>query len=433
MKRRGRRLSVIADRDYDLDDFERVLVVGAGKAGAAMSRTVESILGPKLLREKRVEGIVNVPHDAVTDLEAIRLHAARFDHANEPTNAGVIGARAIGDLVDGAGRRDLMLVLVSGGGSALLPAPPKDIDLAAKLETTRLLAAAGASIEELNTVRKHVSTLKGGQLAKRFRGRALVSLVISDVIGNPLDAIASGPTVPDPTTFDDALEVMRRYRLMKRVPGSVTRRLRAGSSGKIDETPKRLRSAISTCVVGDNRLALDVAAKHARRLGYRVLDLGAYIAGDTMATAEVTAGIVRSIRNDARPIAPPVAILIGGETTVTLGPDPGRGGRNQEFVLALLHHLGERDLRDVTVLSGGTDGEDGPTDAAGAVGDLRLMRAARRRRLDPRAFLARHDAYTFFDDLGGLIKTGWTETNVMDLRVILVDRRTEGIIVENAS
>jgi glycerate 2-kinase len=400
-----------------LASAERVLVVGAGKAGAAMAAGAE---GGLLGLLDRVTGVVNVPAEAVRPLQAIRLHAARPAGTNFPTAEGVAGARQMLDLLSHAGPNDVALCLLSGGGSALLPAPADGIPLEDKQQVTRLLHACGATINEMNCVRKHLSAVKGGRLAQAFTGRALFSLIISDVIGDPLDVIASGPTAADPTTFADARAVLDKFRLTPQVPSAVVRRLAEGASGRVAETLKALPAKVHNVILGNNARSLAAAASEAERLGYRVLNLGSFIEGETRQVAVALAGIVRSVRADAVPLSPPTCLLSGGETTVTLVGGHGLGGRNQEFALAAAMKLGMDGLRDAVILSGGTDGEDGPTDAAGAVADADTLRRAEGLGLDPGAFLARNDAYHLFAATGDLIKSGLTGTNVMDVRVILL-------------
>ena len=405
-----------------LQRARRILVVGAGKAGAAMSAAVEELL-PDLL--PKMEGVVNVPAELVRPLRAIRLHAARRAGTNEPTDAGVVGTKQILDLLGGAGPDDVAVCLISGGGSALLPAPVEGISLDDKQRVTRLLHACGATINEMNCVRKHLSKSKGGRLAQAFKGRALFSLIISDVIGDPLDVIASGPTAADPTTFADAIAVLRKYHLEEQVPPSVMNHLLRGMRGEIPETLKQLPANVHNLVIGNNVRALLAAQKVAERLGYRVLNLGSYVEGETRQVAIVHAGIVRSIRFDGLPVPAPACVLSGGETTVTLATNHGQGGRNQEFVLASLIKLGEAGMGGVVILSGGTDGEDGPTDAAGAIADAATLRQAGNLGLQPGDYLIRNDAYWFFTATGDLLKTGLTQTNVMDVRVILIGQRNE--------
>jgi hydroxypyruvate reductase/glycerate 2-kinase len=398
---------------------QRILVVGAGKAGAAMAAGVEAALADRL---DRIAGIVNVPAETLRPLRAIRLHAARPAGTNQPTAEGVAGAREILNLVRSARPGDLCLCLLSGGGSALLPAPADGLTLEDKQRVTLLLHACGATIDEMNCVRKHLSAIKGGRLAQAFagEGRSLFSLIISDVIGDPLDVIASGPTAADPTTFGDALNVLARFGLHATAPPAVFEHLRRGQAGTIPETLKAMPGSVVNLVIGNNHRSLVAAEATAAALGYRVVNLGSFIDGETQHAATTLAGIVRSVCADGVPGPAPLCLLSGGETTVTLTPHHGQGGRNQEFVLAGALKLGPAGMRAVVILSGGTDGEDGPTDAAGAVADAGTLQRAAARQLDPRACLDRHDAYTFFDATGDLLRTGLTGTNVMDVRVILV-------------
>jgi hydroxypyruvate reductase/glycerate 2-kinase len=405
----------LAELDADLRAAPRLLVLGAGKAGAAMAEAVETALVDRL---DRVEGIVNVPADAVKPLRRIRLHPARPKATNFPTAEGVAGAVEMLRLARSAGPADVGLCLLSGGGSALLPAPVEGVTLADKLEITKVLHQCGASINEMNAVRKHLSAIKGGRLAQAFAGRALHSLIISDVIGDPLDVIASGPTAPDASTFADALDVLERFHLRDRAPAAVLAHLQHGAAGAMEETPKTLPARIHNHILANNGHALAAAETCAKTLGYRVLNLGSYIEGETRHVATVHGGIVRSIREKEIPFAPPVCLLSGGETTVTLASNAGRGGRNQEFVLAATLKLGA--MLNIAILSAGTDGEDGPTDAAGAIADAGTLHRAQAAGLDAWSHLARNDAYPVFHATNDLVITGLTQTNVMDVRVLLI-------------
>jgi len=379
-----------------------IRVVGCGKASAAMAAALEHCLANHL---ERVVGIVNVPEGSTATPQRIRLNSARPEGSNLPTTAGVAGSEAMMKLFAEAEPNDVGIALISGGGSALLPLPAGKLSLDDKIAVTSLLSRAGATIQELNAVRKHLSAIKGGRLAAAFRGKLLLSLVLSDVIGDPLDVIASGPTVPDPTTFADAIAVLEKYDLWTRVPLSVREHVKADEV----ETPKSLPASVVNQIIGNNDTARRAAAAHAERLGYVVHDLGGDFAGDTQ---ELAADFAQRVADYAGPL--PACFLSGGETIVNLGDATGKGGRNTEFALAFAVTLRD-DLRPrVVALSGGTDGEDGPTDAAGAVmdGETPLQQA--------REHLSRHDSYTFFAKVGGLIRTGLTETNVMDLRVILL-------------
>jgi glycerate 2-kinase len=397
----------------------RIVVVGGGKAGAAMAAGAEAALADRL---DRTAGVVNVPEGPLRPLRAVRLNVGRPAGVNQPTAAGVAGVRDMLELVKTIGPDDLGVCLLSGGGSALLPASVEGVSLKDKQDVTTLLSAGGATIDEMNCVRKHLSAVKGGRLAQEFveRGCPLYSLIISDVIGDPLDVIASGPTAADPTTFADALAVLGRRGLMTQTPPAVLDHLRRGAAGAIPETPKMLPDTVHNLILCNNAIALAAAACRAEQLGYPVLNLGAFLEGETRQVAAVMAGIVRSIRADGQPVRPPVCLLSGGETTVTLTADHGRGGRNQEFVLAAMLKLGAEGMRNTILFSGGTDGEDGPTDAAGAVADPDTLARASAQQLDPAVYLGRHDAYTFFEKVGGLLKTGLTQTNVMDVRVLLI-------------
>jgi glycerate 2-kinase len=268
----------------------------------------------------------------------------------------------------------------------------------------------------MNAIRKHLSAIKGGRLAEAFRGKSLWSLIISDVIGDPLDVIASGPTVPDTTRFVDVLVILDTLQLTPKLPHAVVEHFERGAAGKFPDTPKRLGEHIHNVIVANNVKALAASEQHARDLGYAVLNLGSYIEGETRHVATAIVGIVRSIREQGIPIRPPACVLLGGETTVTLTTNHGLGGRNQEFALAALIKLGC--IPGVAILSGGTDGEDGPTDAAGAVADCSAFWMAAGGKMDE--YLERHDAYHFFESAGELLKTGLTGTNVMDIRVVLL-------------
>jgi len=403
-----------------LEGVGTIAVIGGGKAGAGMALAVESVLGARLLSAKKVHGWVNVPDRAVRPLRTIHLWGARAKPDNRPTGRGVVGTRRIDSILDSLGERDLALCLLSGGASALLPAPVRGVTLADKRRVTALLQEAGAPIREINAVRKHLSRVKGGGWARRFRGKRLIALILSDVVGDPIDAIGSGPTAPDRTTFADAIRVLRRYALWERSPRSVRTYLTAGARGRHPETLKRLPQRVTNAIIGTNRTALDGAARAARKLGYRVSVVNPELVGEAAEAGRLLAALARSVRDEGRPVAPPACLLAGGETTVSLGRSHGLGGRNQELALAALAACSGDGMRDILILSAGTDGEDGPTDAAGAMADGRMLRRAQALGMEPDAYLDRHDSYNFFDPLGGLLRTGPTGTNVMDLQVVLV-------------
>ncbi len=409
--REGETLEV-AGRRYRLEHYERILVLGAGKASAAMAKALERALGRRISG-----GLVNVKYGHTASLKRVELNECGHP---VPDESGVEGARRIAAMAAGAGERDLILCPISGGGSALMPLPAEPVTLDEKQETTRLLLACGATIHEINAVRKHISAIKGGQLSRLAWPARVIALILSDVIGDDLDVIASGPTAPDASTFADAIRILQRYGIYSRIPASVRGRLERGAGGEIAETPKpgaRELSRTQNVIVGSNRMAAEAALERARGLGYRTLLLSTFIEGETRDIARMHAAIAREIHASGRPVKPPACILSGGETTVTL-KGRGLGGRNQEFVLAAA--LAIAGLPRTVVLSAGTDGTDGPTDAAGAVADGRTVERARKLGLDAQAHLDENDSYRFFDPLGDLVKTGPTNTNVMDLRILLV-------------
>ena len=388
-----------------LRDAERIIVVGGGKAAAGMAQALEHTLGKFL---DRVEGLVNIPEGTELPTQRIRLHPARPAGSNHPTEAGVRGTAEMLELVQSCGLRDVAIVLLSGGGSALLPLPIESITLQQKQQITALLHEAGATITEMNTVRKHLSRIKGGRLAEAFHGKRMLSLIISDVVGNPLDVIASGPTTADSSTLDDVQAIMNRYELKWKLLN-------------LEETPKTLSDRIENRIIGCNAVALQSAEKQAKLLGYdNILNLGSFVQGESQASATLLVGVVRSIITNAKPFASPCCILFGGETTVDLEGTDGKGGRNQEWVLAALDAIPKSLLNKVCLLSGGTDGEDGPTDAAGAVADFETWQRTERLNLVTSEYLKRHDSYAFFDRTESLIRCGLTGTNVMDVGVILI-------------
>jgi hydroxypyruvate reductase len=391
----------------NLDRYERIFVVGAGKAGASMAQAAERAFGRRI-----TAGCLNVKH-ATARLRRIELNESGHP---VPDAAGVEGARRIASLAESAGKDDLVVCLISGGASALMPAPAPPITLEEKQTVTRLLLACGANIHEINCVRKHISRIKGGQLARLAAPAAVESLLLSDVIGDSLDVIGSGPTAPDASTFADAAAIFEKYGITARVPTAVLERIAAGAAGAIPETPKPgdpLFRRVRNTVIGSNRLALEAAARRARALGYRTLVLASEIEGETREIARVHAAIARQIVKAGQPVRPPACIVTGGETTVTLKGE-GLGGRNQEFALAAAIDIAG--LPNTVVFSAGTDGSDGPTDAAGAIADGETLRRAP----DARRFLDSSDSYHYFEPLGDLVKTGPTDTNVMDVRLILI-------------
>jgi len=408
-------LLTVGGRDYDLSAVERIWVVGGGKAATAMAAALVQILGGRLPAGRLLAGLVVTKIGyADPNLDTGPVEVVEAGHPL-PDDAGVQGAARIARLLASATERDLVLAVISGGGSALLTLPSAGLDLADLQETTDLLLRAGATIVELNAVRKHLSHIKGGGLA-RLAGKApVISLILSDVVGDPVDVIASGPTAPDPTTFADAMAVLERYRLAGRVPRAVHRRLQAGLRGEVPETPKpgsALFARVHNLIVGSNRLAAEGAVRQARARGLDALLLSTFVEGEAREVARVAAALARELVGYDRPVSRPACLVWGGETTVTVSGQ-GKGGRNQELALAAA--LAMQGLPDVLLLALGTDGTDGPTDAAGAVATGQTVARAAALGLDPLAHLADNDAYPFFDALDDLIRTGPTGTNVNDL------------------
>jgi hydroxypyruvate reductase len=407
----------IGDTELPLAEIERIAVVGAGKAGGGMAAAVEQILGPELLEAKHLAGWVNVPEDCVRPLERIRLHGARPAGVNEPTAEGAAGSAEILKLVQSLGSGALCLCLISGGGSALMPAPVDAVSLDDKLAVTRHLSAAGATIEQLNTVRKQLSRMKGGGLARACRAGRLIALIISDVLGDPLEVIASGPTVPDSSTPAEALAVLEQFGARE---AGVSAAVFDYLQSKTNHPAASPECQVENLIIGNNATAVDAAGLEAERLGY----------SHAMLSAERSEGPAEEVGCHLAEMAlrmrgepGPDCLISGGEPIVRLAPPAqrGLGGRNQQLVLAALERLGGQ-AAGIAMLSGGTDGEDGPTDAAGAVIDESVADEADRRGLRPTDFLRRNDAYHFFSPLQGLIQTGPTGTNVCDLRVVVVDR-----------
>jgi hydroxypyruvate reductase len=431
----------IGDETFALADIGRIAVVGAGKAGAGMSAGMEVALA-RVAATKQLTGWVNVPEDCVRSLPHITLHAARPAGMNEPTEAGVAGARRILETVSSLGPNDLCFCMISGGGSALLPAPVEAITLADKQAVTKHLSGAGANIEQLNTVRKQLSRIKGGGLARACRAGRLVTLIISDVIGDPLDVIASGPTVPDSKTPQDALDVLERFHAREAgISASVFDYLEAQrgresfSAGDLSlvnvdrpkKTPDPFSCVVHNLVIGNNAAAVDAAGIEAERRGYsHAMTAATTLEGAAEDVGRHLANMARRMRDEPGPDC----LITGGEPIVQLvdAATRGKGGRNQQLVLAALIHLlasntdASAALRNIALLSGGTDGEDGPTDAAGAFIDEKIVALIQKQQSDPTSYLQRNDAYHFFEQLGSLIKTGPTHTNVCDLRVVTVSQ-----------
>ena len=408
---------VIDGQRYALSD-RRVLLVGAGKAAVPMAQAVETILGDQL-----EEGLVIVKYGHVAGLQ--KTTVLEGGHP-EPDEAGCKAAqRLLAFLEDNLSPKDILLVVISGGGSALLPAPVKEITFEEKRQTTSLLLHSEASIQQINTIRKHLSRVKGGRMLDYAQGAQLLVLLLSDVVGDDLASIASGPTSPDPTTFHQCMEIIQRYGLHEDLPESVSRYLAAGAKDQgPTETPKpgdTRFERVHNVIVGCNIQALQAAAKKAQQLGFTPLILSDSIIGNTTESALLHVALARQVLKTGDPLPAPCCLISGGETTVRLTGD-GKGGRNQEFALWCAREIADWSHTKALFSSLGSDGTDGPTDAAGAVASPETARLAAAKGLAIQDYLDRNDSYHFFREVGGLITTGPTLTNVMDLRLVLIDQ-----------
>jgi len=402
----------VSGRTCDLSRFRHIYVVGAGKASGAMAQALEEILGDRL-----TVGMVNVKYGYILPTQRIRLQEAGHPL---PDERGVAGTEEIAALLRQAEEDDLVICLISGGGSALLTSPQEGISLEEVKRLTEALLRCGATINEINAVRKHISQVKGGQLARLAHPASLITLILSDVVGDPLDVIASGPTVPDTSTFADAWAVLERYGLFDQIPPSIVRHLELGKAGQVEETPKEGDAAFErtyNLIIGNNRQAALAAVEKAQGLGFKALLLTTHLEGEAREMAKVLAALAKEVVQYGEPVLPPACLVLGGETTVTVKGD-GLGGRNQEMALASA--LAIEGMEDVLILCAATDGSDGPTDAAGAIAEGDTVARARELGLDGRAYLVNNDSYHFFQALNDLIITGPTNTNVNDLAMVFV-------------
>jgi len=402
-----------ASTELDLRRYSRIFMVGGGKATAPMARAMEDLLGNRI-----TQGIINVKYGFTEELSCTEIIEA--DHPL-PDQNGIDGTRKILDLLSTAGEDVLIFSLISGGGSALLPQPIGEISLMEKQAVTKSLLECGASIDEINAIRKHISSTKGGQMARAAFPATTVNLMLSDVVGDKMDVIASGPFVPDMSTFKDVWTILEKYKLTEDIPGSIKKYLMDGVNHKVQETPKEgdpIFQKVYNFIIGSNILALEAAKYEAEKIGYNTLILSSMVEGETKEVAKVHTAIAREILSSGYPVNPPACIISGGETTVTIQGD-GLGGRNQEFCLATATEMVDLPAR-VVILSGGTDGNDGPTPAAGAVVDPLTVSRGKSKGMDASQFLRNNDSYHFFQEIDGLLITGPTNTNVMDVRIILV-------------
>ena len=403
----------IRNKEFNLTEFKSIYIIGAGKASAFMAESLEKILGDRISG-----GVVVVKYGHGAHTRKVRVFEGGHPIIDENS---VKGTKNILETVNRVGENDLVICLLSGGGSALLEKLPPNITLNDLQETFRLLLECGAAIEEINMVRKHLSEVKGGQLARRISPATCITLIISDVIGDPIESIASGPTEADPSTFKDAWEVISKYKLENRLPESINEYLQNGAKGKLQETLKpgdSIFNKVHNIILGNNLLSLLEAEKAAKSFGFNTLILSSQIQGEAREVAKAFAGVVQEIFSTERPISRPACLIMGGETTVTIR-DKGKGGRNQELALASLIAL--KSVNDeYFLISCGTDGTDGPTDAAGGIASPEIWQKTKELGLNPQVFLDQNDSYNFLRQVDGLITTGPTGTNVMDIMMALV-------------
>ncbi|MEM3955139.1 MAG: glycerate kinase [Candidatus Bathyarchaeia archaeon] len=405
---------IVNGEAFDLKSFKRIFVVGGGKASGYMAETIEEILGDRIS-----DGIIVVPRgtSGKLNLNIIKVHEASHPI---PDESSVEGARKILELVRESCESDLILCLISGGGSSLMACPREGITLEDKKMVTEILLRCGAKINEINAVRKHLSRFKGGHLARAAYPATVISLLLSDVIGDPIDVIASGPTVPDPTTFRDAINVLKKYNVWDAIPEAVRNLLTNGDKGSVEETPKAgdpCFKKVHNFVIGNNRSACMAVVDELRREGLNTLLLTTFMEGEARVIGSFLGTIAKEIIVSGNPTRRPAGIVVGGETTVTV-TGKGKGGRNQEIALASALYISG--MRGVAIASFSTDGVDGPTDAAGAIVDGATVQRSRNIGLNPEEYLLNNDSYNFFKQLGDLIFTGPTGTNVNDVAILIV-------------
>ncbi len=406
----------------DLSKFDQIFVIGFGKATAKMAKAMEEILG-----ERITEGIISVKVGHTEPLATIQTIEAGHP---VPDGNGLKAAKTIVDMASRADEKTLVLTLISGGGSALIPYPWQGADedeldslpLSEKQQVTRLLLRCGATISEINTVRKHLSRIKGGRLAEFLFPAVSINLILSDVVGDRLDVIASGTTSPDISTFRDMQAVFAKYGLTNQIPDIVLKIMQGGLKKQIPETPKpgnKVFRNVSNLLIGTNLTALMAAKQKAELLGYRTQILNSQLVGEAREVGREL--FEAALKNQNPPQEKPLCLLFGGETTVTIKGD-GKGGRNQEMALSFLSEMANSPsaVDNISFLSGGTDGNDGPTDAAGAFANVKQLERVRKKEISIKAYLNNNDAYHFFDAIDGLLKTGPTNTNVCDIQIILI-------------
>lgn len=396
---------------FNLKKFRQIYVIGGGKASGFMAEALEEMLGDQI-----TFGLVNIPKGSKHRTSIIKLNKASHP---VPDESGVKGTKRMLEIAEKAGEEDLIICLISGGGSSLMPLPRDEITLADKRKINEDLLKSGATITEINTVRKHISEFKGGWLAKKAFPATILNLILSDVVGDPLDFIASGPTVPDSTTFSDAIKVLKKYGLWEKAPLSIRKVLSKGRKGIIPETPKvgdKVFKKVFNVIIGNNRMASLAACEALKVEGVNTVLLTAILEGEARHVGTMLASVAREIITSGNPIPKPAGVVAGGETTVTVVGN-GLGGRNQELTLAAALKI--HGLEGIAIASFSTDGVDGPTDAAGALADGKTLAKAEKMGLNPEEYLTRNDSYNFFSKLGDLILTGPTGTNVNDISIVV--------------
>ena len=406
--------NMLSKLSKEFDKFKKIVVIGFGKASYRMALACEAILGERIF-----DGAIIVPKGSVKAPELKKIKVLEGTHP-VPTEANVNSARTLLEISSGLTSDDLVICLISGGGSALFTYPAEGISLEDKQEMTKLLLAAGSTIQEINCIRKHISGVKGGQLARHVYPANLVSLILSDVVGDDLSSIASGPTSPDPYTFKDVYELFEKYHLLERVPKNIMKRVLDGLNGKVQDTPKpgdKIFERVKNIIVANNIGALKTMEEKAKSYGLNTMILTSYLEGEAREVGRVIASIAKQLVNQKGPIPPPCAIFFGGETTVTLKGN-GKGGRNQEMALSVA--IAIKGLKNTIFASIGSDGIDGNSDAAGAIVDGQTVEKALQKNLSPTKYLENNDSNTFLKQLNSLIYTGPTGTNVNDLSLLIV-------------
>jgi glycerate 2-kinase len=405
----------IGPKEYPLSRYTKIYVIGGGKASARMGQAVEEILGDTI-----TGGWINTKDDHAVPLKHITVHECSHP---VPDSRGVDGVAEIVKILSGSDENTLVICLLSGGGSALMPAPADGITLKEKQDVTKLLLSAGADIRELNAVRKHLSSLKGGGMARLASPAALHVLILSDVIGDRLDTIASGPAVNDDTTFSGCMDIFAKYGVTDKLPPGVLERFKRGVDGEVPETAKPgddFLSLAENTLIGNNEMSVEAARKTADGMGFNTVVLSTFFEGEASELGTFFTSIASEIMKSGRPVASPACIIGGGETTVTVRGN-GKGGRNQEMALsAALGLSGFAEHSGVVFLSGGTDGTDGPTDAAGGIVDCSTISIGKENKLNYNEFMANNDSYHYLKETGALLMTGPTGTNVMDIQILLV-------------